>query len=223
MQTDQTEQQKKYRALQEEKTNLEDSLLTKKNIKEKEPSIQSFQDVKNVMRTKVKPLSTLFEERTPDKKESSTPSRINSKSDDDFENIVIGYETQIQNIKKMHQEEVNQLKEETNRVRAEVLDKEAEILGYQKEVEEIRMQANADAMLFNQRIEDILQEQTIMRNELSINKDTMEKLKQSHERELIKINLEKLDEIEKFKTENQELIEDKNKLNDQKFALEERI
>lgn len=69
-------------------------------------------------------------------------------------------------------------------------------------MEELNSRANTDVILFNQRVDTMQQEQSIMKNELAINQEALEKMRNNHQREMIKLNLDNLAIVDKLKVEN---------------------
>jgi chromosome segregation ATPase len=72
MQTELNDKERKYTVLQEEKRNLEDSLLKRPTkSSEQNNSNQMMNEMKNQFKNQLKPLSTLFDEPSRDAKQSS--------------------------------------------------------------------------------------------------------------------------------------------------------
>lgn len=58
----------------------------------------------------------------------------------------------------------------------------------------------------------------MLQSELAIHKEQLASIHENHEKDLTRQKLDFLTQIEKLHQENSELIEDKNKLQDQTFA-----
>lgn len=78
-------------------------------------------------------------------------------------------------------------------------------------------------MMFNKTLEGMHNEQNLLKQELNYAVDAVDKIKQDQEKEIMKIKLEHLDATDKLKSELYDITEDKNKIQDLKFALEEKI
>lgn len=98
----------------EEKTNLEDSLLTRPVNKQVEAPITSYNDVKNAVKKQVKPLSTFFDEIQTPQRVSIKGERENqqAKMDSQMDDLIMGYEKQIEESKSKHKNETALLKQE---------------------------------------------------------------------------------------------------------------
>jgi hypothetical protein len=100
---------------------------------------------------------------------------------------------------------------------------DVELFQLRSELEVVKAKQMADQEIFEDRLKENSMKTILLQGQLAAYEEHNQQVKQEHEEQLKKMELEKQEAIAKLKQEMQGLQDDKNELQDQKYALEETI